>query len=224
MTIRFACDGCGSKIKVAEDIATRRVRCPRCGVAQPVPDDASDDSSPADTAAPADDSPVTPMPAGEADPTDAEAFPELVDTTQLRDDSGGALSDRPRPTPRPRAPGGPGAGPARSVPSSSAPSAYRASPRPASVSVNRPDSPPGTAERAKAPAYAALGVLTWLFRMLAFVAVAPVIRRVVVSTGEDRDVVATATMIAAGVAVVAGLWLLGELARAARDVARNSFR
>ncbi len=216
MTIRFACSGCGSKIKVVEETSTRRVKCPRCGIAQPIPVDASDNSSPAE------DSAVTSMPNSEPGSTDAEASGELVDTTELRDDRGDASSRRRHPTPQPRTPST--ATPSHPVPTSSAPSTYRASSRPASVSVDRLDSPPGTSQRAKAPSYAALLALTWLFRVLAFVAVAPVTRRVVKAVGADQDAVTAATTIAAGVAVVAGLWLLGELGRAGRDIARNSFR
>ena len=81
-----------------------------------------------------------------------------------------------------------------------------------------------SAHKVNAPAYTELVVLTWLFRILAFVALG-VLTKFLLRNVDSESSNAFRIVVALVVAVAGfcALWLLGELARAVRDVARNSF-
>ncbi len=89
--------------------------------------------------------------------------------------------------------------------------------------VTAPVGLPARAGRSRPPFYAGLLMLVWLFRLLAFAAIGAGTKQVMIRLdGEVSDWELAAT-VAIGGAAAAGLWLIAELARAMRDIARNSF-
>lgn len=111
------------------------------------------------------------------------------------------------------------------IPLSSKPSDYRpATDRGGDNTYTQVNSTQST-HRANAPTYTELIILAWLFRILAFVVLGVLtkllLRNVdIESANALRIVVAVVLAFAGGCA----LWLLSELARAVRDIARNSFK
>ena len=79
--------------------------------------------------------------------------------------------------------------------------------------------------KVNAPTYTELIVLTWLFRILAFVVLGvltkPLLRNVDIELDNALRIVVAVVLAFAGGCT---LWLLSELARAVRDIARNSFK
>lgn len=77
---------------------------------------------------------------------------------------------------------------------------------------------------APAPAYSLLIVLCWALRLLACLSLVSVVKLTLMALDADYKPVDVAIIAPLGVGISAAIWAVGEVARVARDAARNSHR